>query len=280
MIFELAIGLGLAILLIAFLAEYIDSTLGMGYGTTLTPILLLLGFEPLQVVPAILLSESLTGVFAGLMHHKVKNVDFRPKTMNPYRIFEATQQLGIAETFERGLPRHLKVALLIAFCSIFGSLFAVFVAVNIPAFYLKLYIGLLVLVIGIVILATLNKEYGFSWKKITGLSLIASFNKGMSGGGYGPVVTGGQLLSGVDGKNAIGITSLAEGLTCIVAVIAYLYTNSIIDWILAPYLVTGAVLSVPFAAISVKKIDTKKFKVIVGVATLVLGVFTLWKVLV
>jgi hypothetical protein len=29
----------------------------------------------------------------------------------------------------------------------------------------------------------------------------------MSGGGYGPVVTGGQLLSGVNGKNAIAITS-------------------------------------------------------------------------
>lgn len=279
MLFELAIGIGLTIVLIAFLAEYIDSTLGMGYGTTLTPILLLSGFEPIQVVPAILLSESLTGVFAGLMHHKVKNVDFKPRTMNPHTIFAATRRLGIAESFERGLPRHLKVALLIAFCSIFGSLFAVFVAVNIPAFYLKLYIGLLVLTIGIVILATMNKQYGFSWKKIVGLSLIASFNKGMSGGGYGPVVTGGQLLSGVEGKNAIGITSLAEGLTCIVAVIAYLYLNNTIDWVLAPYLVTGAVLSVPFAAISVKKIDTHKFKIIVGVATLVLGVATLWNVL-
>ena len=27
----------------AFLCEYVDSTLGMGYGTTLTPLLLILG---------------------------------------------------------------------------------------------------------------------------------------------------------------------------------------------------------------------------------------------
>ena len=43
-------------------------------------------------------------------------------------------------------------------------------------------------------------------------STIASFNKGTSGGGYGSVVTGGQLPAGVDGENAVGITSIAEGL--------------------------------------------------------------------
>ena len=31
----------------------------------------------------------------------------------------------------------------------------------------------------------------------------------MSGGGYGPVVTGGQIFSGVNGNNAVGITLLA-----------------------------------------------------------------------
>ena len=39
---------------LAFVCEFIDSTLGMGYGTSLTPILLLMGLEPLQVVPAVL----------------------------------------------------------------------------------------------------------------------------------------------------------------------------------------------------------------------------------
>ena len=42
---------------LTLVAEYIDSTLGMGYGTSLTPILLLLGYSPAQVVPAVLFSE-------------------------------------------------------------------------------------------------------------------------------------------------------------------------------------------------------------------------------
>lgn len=65
----------LAIFLAALACEYLDSSLGMGYGTTLTPLLLIAGFEPLQVVPAVLLSELLTGVTAGALHHRDGNVD-------------------------------------------------------------------------------------------------------------------------------------------------------------------------------------------------------------
>ena len=54
---ELSLWLTLAIILIAFLCEYMDSTLGMGYGTTLTPVFLLMGFGPYEIVPAILVSE-------------------------------------------------------------------------------------------------------------------------------------------------------------------------------------------------------------------------------
>ncbi len=275
MIFELALGIGITIVIVAFLAEYVDSTLGMGYGTILTPLLLIFGFNPLQVVPAVLLSELITGLLAGFTHHKAGNVNFKPKSTNIKYIIKRLKELGYAETFRRGVPIHLKIALVLAACSIIGTIAAVFIAVSIPKFWLKLYIGVLVTVIGIVILFTLNKNYKFSWKKILGLGFIASFNKGMSGGGYGPVVTGGQLLSGVKGRNAVGITSLAEGLTCAVGVVAYLLTKSIIDWRLAPYLIIGAVISVPFSALTVKKIKTRTLAIIIGITTLILGAFTI-----
>lgn len=277
MIFALAFGFGIAITLMAFLAEYVDSTLGMGYGTTLSPILLILGFEPLQVVPAILLSELATGLLAGFAHHVMGNVNFKPETTNPRLISKKLKELGYIESFRQSIPLHLKVAALIASCSIVGSTFAVFLAIGLPTLYLTLYIGILVLVIGLSILITVNRDYGFSWRRMTGLALIASFNKGISGGGYGPVVTGGQLLSGVDGRNAIGITSLAEGLTCIVGVIAYVLTKGLIDWILAPYLVIGAVLSVPLSAYTVKRFSPRKLKILIGIVTIALGVTTLAK---
>lgn len=275
--FELALGIGITIIVIAFIAEYVDSTLGMGYGTTLTPVMIIMGFEPLAVVPAVLVSELITGILAGFTHHSIGNVNFRPKTMNIFRIKKAIKEIGITESVKRGIPKALKVVMLIAGCSIIGTIAAVAIAVSMPKFYLNLYIGILVLIIGMVTLLTVNKHFGFSWKKITFLGLIASFNKGMSGGGYGPVVTGGQLISGVDGKNAIGITSLAEGLTCAVGVIAYLASNATIDWSLAPYLSIGAIMSVPLSAISVRKINTKTLKYIIGFVTIGLGIFTLVK---
>ncbi len=243
------------IILLAFLCEYIDSSLGMGYGTTLTPLLLIMGYQPLQIVPCILLSELVTGLSAGFFHHKAKNVNFKIGTLD------------------------FKIAMVMAGCSIFGTLIAVFVALNISTLYVKLYIGIIVLSMGILILATLNRTFPFSWKKIVSLGLLAAFNKGISGGGYGPLVTSGQILSGVHSKNAIGITSLAEGLTCFVGVSTYLaLTNHTIQWMLAPSLVVGALASVPFAALTVKKFRGDRLKLTVGAATLLLGFLTLGKI--
>lgn len=278
MVLELSAGIIIAVVVFSFLFEYMDATLGMGYGTTLTPVLLLLGFSPLQIVPPILLSQLVSGLFAAFFHHREGNVNLKPRTMNPKIIIRKSKSLGHIESFRRGIPTHLKIALLLAACGVIGSIAAVIVAVNIPKLWLNIYIGCIVLLMGALILATLNKEYKFSKSKIVLLGLVASFNKGMSGGGYGPLVTGGQILSGVSGKNAVGITALAEGLTCAVGVAAYLLSlKSPINWGLAPFIIIGAVFSVPFSAISVKKLDTKKLKLAIAVVTIILGTATLVK---
>jgi len=244
------------IIVLAFICEYIDSSLGMGYGTTLTPLLLIMGYNPLQIVPAILLSELVTGVSAAFFHHRLKNANFK---------------IGSVDT---------KTVTVLAGCSIIGTIGAVFVALALPKFYVTLYIGILVFAMGLLILVNLNRNFKFSWLKISSLGMLAAFNKGISGGGYGPLVTSGQILSGVNSKNAIGITSFSEGLTCLVGVITYLiFTNHTIGWELAPSLVLGALLSVPFAAYTVKKFKNVGLKLIVGIATLILGLVTLGKLI-
>ncbi len=280
MLSELSVIAICGIVITAFICEYMDSSLGMGYGTTLTPVLLLIGFKPLQVVPVVLLSELITGSLAAYFHHRRGNVNFKPKTMNVTEIYKELKALGYVETFRRGLPLHLKVALLLAACSVVGTLAAVVVAVNIPRFWLKMYIGAIVFSMGLVVLLTLNKEFRFSWGKILGLGLVASFNKGMSGGGYGPVVTGGQILAGVEGKSAVGITSLAESLTCAVGVLSYVFiSEGALDLQIAPFIIIGAVASVPFSTLTVKKISTKHLKIAIAALTICLGLFTIIKTL-
>lgn len=238
----------------AFLSEYVDSSLGMGYGTTLTPVLMLMGYSPLQVVPAILFSECLTGIASGLSHHRAGNVDFR-----------------------RGSRARRTMAILAA-CSLVGTLAAVFLAVNLPKRAIELYIGIMIFGIGIYILVARNGRGRFSWRKIIGLGGVAAFNKGISGGGYGPLVTGGQILSGVEEKSAVGITSLAEGLVCLVGLALYLLFGKPMDWFLAGSLTVGALLSVPAAVWTVKVLPERALRSSIGYATVFLGALTLIRV--
>jgi len=244
------------ILFLAFACELVDSSLGMGYGTTLTPLLLLWGYSPAEVVPAVLLSECITGLLAGLAHHEFGNAELRPGA------------------------RDFKVALVLTGASVVGVLLGVVLAVNLPAWAVKGYVGLLVLGIGLSILWNHRREIPFSWRRIGGLGLLAAFNKGISGGGYGPVVTAGQVLSGVRGRSAIGIASLAEGVTSAVGVAAYLCSGASIGWQLAPSLLLGAVISVPISAYVVSRLPTQRLTLLIGGASTGLGIYTLVRVVV
>ena len=242
------------ILILAFFTEYVDSSLGMGYGTTLTPVLILMGYSPLQVVPAILLSEFLSGLSAGMLHHRLGNVDF-----------------------SRGSPAR-RSSLVLAGCAGLGTVGAVLLAVQLPSTIVKGYIGVMILGMGayILLVRPVNR---FSWKRLVAVGSIAAFNKGISGGGYGPIVTGGQIIAGVDGKQAVGVTSLAEGLVCAVGLALYVACNQAIQWQLAIPLTVGALLSVPAATWTVKILPPHMMRRAIGFANLFLGGLTLLRLL-
>lgn len=281
---ELTVQLIIAITMIAFFCEYVDSTLGMGYGTTMTPVLMLIGFTPIEIVPSVLLSELITGVLSGALHHREGNVNFHFKILNFQRMKDS---LKLPEpvnsdyhTYGIQISTHLKVVILLLSATILGSSSAVFTAKILPQRWTSLYISVMVIAMGILILAFYHRTFKYSWKKVVGLGLLASFNKGLTGGGYGPLVVSGQILSGVESKNAIGIASMAEGTTCALGVLIYFLTtgNSGV-WRLAPMIIAGAVSSVPFAVKSVKIMNPKLLKVLIAVLTIILGVVTLFKTL-
>ena len=239
---------------VAFISEFLDSGLGMGYGTALAPILILMGQDPLRVTPAILISQFFTDIAAVLCHHSTGNVNFK-STSSDFRI-----------------------ALLLGMVSSIGVITSVLLAIRLPRWMLTLYIGLLVTAMGILICFTVKRPIRFSWAKIIGVSFLAAFNKGISGGGYGPLVMGGQLISGVNPKNAVGITAFAEAITCLVGFIAYFVSGKLIDWKLAGTLTLFAVFAVPLAALTVKNIYSDSLKRLVGILIVVLGLMTLLKI--
>ncbi len=246
--------MSLIIAFIAFISEYLDSGLGMGYGTALSPILILLGYHPLKVVPAILISQLFTDIAACFSHHNCCNVNLNFRS------------------------EDFKTALFLGIISSLGVIVSVAVALKIPRWLLTLYIGSLVTAMGVLIVISAGKKYKFSWNRIIGISFLAAFNKGLSGGGYGPLVMGGQILSGVNAKNAVGITAFAEAITCLVGFLCYLGLGKTIDWKLTILLVVAATPAVPFAALTVKKIQAEKLKRYVGWFIAALGILTLGKI--
>ena len=101
------LGIGAA----AFVCEYVDSTLGMGYGTTLTPLLLLMGYKPLEIVPVILLSELISGLMAGAFHHFQGNVNFRPNGWPSAGWSGLLRPRDYWRSLRQSLPMDLKPAL-------------------------------------------------------------------------------------------------------------------------------------------------------------------------
>jgi uncharacterized membrane protein YfcA len=250
----------------------------------MTPVLMLFGFAPLQIVPAVLLSELVTGLLSGALHHREGNVNFHFKVLSFRRIYESLMrpQASVAEQPHYGIQvsPHLKVVLLLLSATLLGATSAVWTAKVLPQKWTSLYISGMVIAMGVLILACFNREFKYSWKKIIGLGFLASFNKGLTGGGYGPLVVSGQMLSGVEAKNAIGITSLAEGVTCALGVAVYLLVaKDMIDWRLAPVIIAGAVCSVPLSVKSVKGMSPRVLKALIAILTILLGIVTLLKTL-
>lgn len=228
----------------------------MGFGTTLVPVLLLFGFDPLDLVPAVLASEFVTGFVSAILHHTFGNVSFHH---------------GSADR---------KAAALLAICGVFGATAAVELATHVSRRWAATYIGVMVLGTGLVILATHRMHLRLSWKGIGAVGLVAAFNKGIGGGGYGPLLTGGQILSGVAPKAAIGVTSLAEGFVSLVGVLAYFFATGHIDWKLGLALMIGALASAPLSAWTVKRLRIPHLRGLVGMAACLLGVLVLLRLVV
>ncbi len=244
-------GIVVAGFLLSFMAEYVDSSLGMGYGTSLTPMLLLLGFPSIQVVPAVLLQELISGVLAAVGHHSVGNADLRP-----------------------GKPA-LRVGVLLGGCGLVGAGIAATVALNLPESTVKVVTGIIVMSMGLVVIGAGRFRLKFSWSRAGVLGLVAAANKGFMGGGYGPIVTAGQVVGGIDTRSAIAITSLSEACTCAGGLTAYWVGGTGIYWPLAGGMILGGALAAGLAAITVRALPTSKLTIGVAAGCLVLGLLTL-----
>lgn len=232
--------------LLAMCGEFIDSGLGMMYGTLLAPLLILWGFSPKDVVPAILLSQACGGIVASFRHHNLKNASF------------SLTGIGVKTAFAIGLTSVLPMFL--------GS----YIGINVPKSWLQIYIGCVVFLMGGIVL--LKKNFFFSWKKVAAISVLSSFNKAISGGGYGPVVSTGLIMSGLNSKLAIATTDLSEIPICLMGFAMWITFGDFHNYQLLIPLCIGSVIGGAFGPLALAEVkDHHRVRKIVGGMAVVLG---------
>ena len=161
-----------------------------------------------------------------------------------------------------------------------SSLFKNFLIKTInPKDFIKIYVGILVLAMGIIGMIKLkSKSSNYKPKLLTGFAALAGFNKGIGGGGYGPVVMLGQLFSGIYEKTATAIVSLAEGFVSMVGVATFLLISAYgvtIDYVLLPSVFTGGFIAAILSPYMVRVFPNKAWRVIIPVYAICIGIITL-----
>ncbi len=273
--------------ILAMICEYINSSMGGGYGTIIVPLLLIIAtynLTPIKLDPAIivfyvLITETVTGFFAAGLHNVVGNAKFYEKnhhTPSERNVNSSTDNKSKKFTF-LPLTADMKSVLVLSFCGFIGAIISVVVALSFNEKIVKTYIGVIVSCVGLFVLFKIT--WKFKWWKVWFVGGLAAFNKGVSGGGYGPLVTSGQLITDRNPRGAIAVTAFSEGVVSLTALITYIIGGMRIgDWWLILTLFLGAIFSVPFSVLTVKKLNVCKLRPLVGLFTVFLGVFTLIQV--
>ncbi|MDE1851475.1 MAG: sulfite exporter TauE/SafE family protein [Candidatus Micrarchaeota archaeon] len=239
-----------AVAAIGFFLGFLDTSMGMGYGTVGTPVLLLLGFSPKVVVPSILISQFVAASIGAVKHHRFRNMDLTDTKGNDFKLAVLFLAAGIA-----------------------GAVVGVYAGVKLPKLYVTTYIGLLVMVMGI--LAIVKFRFRFSFLKAGILSLISSFNKTISGGGYGPVLTMGQIISGNGIRNSVGITIFTVAVINLVGFFLYNYIGGALALMVPLSLSVGAMLGAQIGPGFTRNMKTGRNLTLFGIITLLLGAFTI-----
>ncbi len=250
-----------SVVLIAAFFEFMDASAGMGFGTALTPLLLMIGFDPKQIVPVVMIQQGAAGLVGAFLHREFENVEWKFKPMS--------------ET--------IKLAIIIVISGVVFNVLAIvgiYKIFEVDKVWIKLYVAALLLMMGVTSLIQSKKERPYKPGKMVFWASLAGFNKGVGGGGYGPVVTIGGLMAGVPVKSMMAVTAISEGSVSTVSVIVWflmLSSGVTIDYILLPSFMLATMFSAVAAPYMTRVFPEKIWKIVVPAYCLCLTAYAFWK---
>jgi len=256
-------GIVWSVVLLAAFFEFMDASAGMGFGTALTPILLVMGFDPKQIVPVVMIQQGVAGLVGAFLHREFENVEWKFSPMSE------TVKLWIII----GITGCLAVS---------ASIIGIYKFFPVDKIWIKLYVAVLLLMMGVISLWSARKDREYKPMKMLGYAFLAGFNKGVGGGGYGPVVTVGGLISGVPVKSMLAVTAICEGTVSSFAIIVWLalLTSGVqIDYFLLPSMMLATMFSAVAAPYMTRVFPEKAWKVIVPTYCVIVAALCFWKII-
>jgi uncharacterized protein len=240
----------LVYVLVGFMAQMVDGTLGMAYGVSCRTFLRAIAGVPASIVSAVVhCSEIPTTLVSGIAHWKLKNVD--PKML--------------LKLIVPGVIGGVSGAYLL---SDLGDI-------------LEPFIDVYLILIGVFIFTKAfqkeSKEPKDMGKWVYLLGLVGGFLDATGGGGWGPVVNSTLIASGQDVKKSVGTTNTAEFIVTVAETAAFTallvdftsYTTIIVG------LIIGGVIAAPIAAVACKKIPVRPLLGLVGALVTGLNIYNL-----
>ncbi len=238
-------------IVVGFLAQLIDGTLGMAYGLSATTFLLAAGVSPAVASASVHAAEVITTGVSGLSHWNSGNVS------------------GY-------LVKRLVIPGMV------GAAIGAYILASVPGDRIKPIVAAYLCVMGLVIVWK-GVRRAMQLKEVRShlipLGLFGGFLDAIGGGGWGPIVVSNLVARGNHPRYSIGSVNFAEFFVASAASAAFFVTIGLSFWTAIAGLAIGGAIAAPIAARLTKRVPTRVLMIIVGILIIGLSVRTLYTVM-
>ena len=231
---------------VGFVAQMIDGTLGMAYGVSASSLLLTRGLSPAIVSATVHAAEVFTTGISAVSHHCFGNVD-----------------------------RRLFWRLVIP--GVLGAVLGAYVLCQIPGDRFKPVVAVYLLGMGVFIVVRVFRAVPARsvTTHLAPLGFFGAFIDAVGGGGWGPVVASTLVARGNHARLTVGSVNAAEFFVTLAASITFILTLGISHWPVIAGLAIGGGIAAPIAAYACKRIPLRPFMFLVGLLVIGLSLRTL-----
>jgi uncharacterized protein len=240
-----------AFVVVGFIAQLVDGSLGMAYGVVSTSALISVGVPPAAASAGVHVAEVFTTAASGISHWRFGNVDSR-------------------------------LFLRLALPGAIGAAIGAYLLSSVDASVMRPVVAVYLLVMGGVILrkaiigalAVKQETQGVGW-----LALFGGFADASGGGGWGPIVTSTLIGSGSQPKKTIGTVNASEFLVALTAAGTFTFMLGSGNLAIVLGLIVGGVLAAPLGAYVCHRINVRAAMGVVGALVILLSTRTILKAL-